>query len=505
MTILKKLKYNIILLILPGIIFLWGCTPEPDVEPDPVITSIPDDTDTQIRDFVWNAMNSWYLYQAEQDNLDDAMDDNIHDYVQFLQSFDSPEALFDALIYQPNIKDRFSFIVDDYELLQNELQGISEDFGFDYQLVRLSNNSNELIGYVRYVLPDTPAEEAGLKRGDLFGKVDGNQLTLSNYQRLLFSSRSYNLGLVEFNGSGFVDEKSVSLTAEVIHENPVFKTEVIENPGGVKVGYLVLNGFNHLYHSELNAAFGKLKNAGVDELVLDLRYNPGGAVITAAMLASMIYTTDTDKNFIVFGHNAKHRGQNQYLNFFSEVYIFDENYEITGVEPLNSLELDRLFVLTSRSTASASEAIINGLNPYMDVVVIGEQTVGKNVGSRTLYDAPASDFTSKAQANPKHKYALQPLTTKIVNSVGFGEFESGFTPDIKVSELDYLLELKPLGNENEILLETALNYLAPTRSQMIQPPGFPEIIVEPGPERRSKNPSYRSLVLDLVDDISAGK
>src|SRR5690554_6453478 len=264
MTILKKLKYNIILLILPGIIFLGGCTPEPDVEPDPVITSIPDDTDTQIRDFIWKAMNSWYLYQAEQDNLDDAMDDNIHDYVQFLQSFDSPEALFDALIYQPNIKDRFSFIVDDYELLENQLQGISEDFGFDYQLVRFSTNSNELIGYIRYVLPDSPAEEAGLARGDFFDKVDGNQLTTSNYQRLLFQSRSFKLGLIKFNGSQFVDDQSVELTAEVIYENPVFATEIIQNPGGVKVGYLMLNGFNHLYHSELNAAFGEFVQAGVD-------------------------------------------------------------------------------------------------------------------------------------------------------------------------------------------------------------------------------------------------
>ena len=120
MHILKKLKYNIILLILVGLFSITACTREP-IE-DPTITTLPDDTETQIRDFVWKAMNSWYLYQAEQDRLHDTRDDNVQNYVQFLQGYNSPEALFDGLIYQPNIKDRFSFIVDDYEALENQLQ-----------------------------------------------------------------------------------------------------------------------------------------------------------------------------------------------------------------------------------------------------------------------------------------------------------------------------------------------------------------------------------------------
>lgn len=499
MHILKNLKYNIILLIIAGLLTSTSCTREP-VE-DPIITTLPGDTETQIRDFVWKAMNSWYLYQNEQDLLHDTRDDNIQDYVNFLQGYNTPEALFDALLYQPNIKDRFSFIVDDYEALGNQLQGISEDFGFDYQLIRLSGSSNDIIGFVRYVLPGTPAARAGLQRGDLFGKVDGKQLTLTNYQQLLFNNRSYQLGLINFNGQQFIDEKSVSLTAEIIHENPVYKSEIIEHTGGMKVGYLVLNGFNHLYHAELNAAFGKFKNAGVQELVLDLRYNPGGTVITAAMLGSMIYSPDTGKNFIAFDYNDKHSEENQYLNFFDVVYLFNDDFEVTGVEALNSLELDRVFILTSRGTASASEAIINGLNPYMNVVVIGEQTVGKNVGSRTLYDAPASDFTNKSMANPKHKYAIQPLTTKIINSVGFGEFEDGFTPEIEISELDYLLDIKPLGNKEEILLSTALNYLSPTRTAPMYTPSFPTQTIIAGPEKKSQNPFYRSLNMDFLDQV----
>lgn len=501
MHILQKMKYNIILLIIPVQILLFGCSQEPDIEPNPTITQMPDDIDTQIRDFVWEGMNSWYLYQTEKVNLADTQDDNINDYVNFLRSYSTPEALFDGLLYQPSIKDRFSFIADDYEELQNQLQGISEDFGFDYRLVRFSSTGNDLIGYIRYVLPDTPADRAGLKRGDLFGKIDGKQLTIGNYQDLLFNATSYEIGLVRFDGNQFVSDKSVALEAETIHENPVFKSKIIEASAGVKVGYLVLNGFNHVYHHELNQVFGEFLIEGVDELVLDLRYNPGGTVITAATLASMIYTKDKEKNFVTFDYNDKHNELDQPLDFMDQVYLFNGDFEITGTEPMNTLGMERIFVLTSTGTASASEAVINGLDPYMDVVVIGQQTVGKNVGSRTIYDSPESDYSDKTTANPSHKYALQPLTTKIINSIGFGDYEAGFTPDIELSELDYLVDLQPLGDVEEPLLNAALNYISPTRSGARIPANFDGQSVFPGPERKSQNPYYRSLILDLVDKI----
>src|SRR5690606_5132860 len=115
MTVLKHMKYNKILWIIPLFVLNFGCTREPIDEPDTDLTEIPDDPDTQIRDFIWEAMNSWYLYQADQPGLADTQDDVISEYVGFLQGFDSPESFFDGLLYQPNVKDRFSFIMDDYE------------------------------------------------------------------------------------------------------------------------------------------------------------------------------------------------------------------------------------------------------------------------------------------------------------------------------------------------------------------------------------------------------
>lgn len=492
----QKIKFPFIFSLF--ILGFLSCSKDEVKEPD--ATEIPDDVETQIKDFVWKSMNSWYLYEADVPALADERDKDIPAYVDFLESYSSPEALFDDLIYQKDVKDRFSFIVDDYDELENMLQGISESFGYDFQLVRISANNDNLLGYVRYVLPDSPAEKAGIKRGDLFNKINDQQLTVQNYQKLLFNQKSYTLGLVTFKNNQFVADKNVEMDAVIIHENPVFLAQTMEIPGGKKAGYLVYNEFNYLYHQDLNDVFSQFKNLGIDEMILDLRYNPGGSVLTAALLASMLYSTDTEKRFIKYQFNEKHQEESTAMEFFNQVPILDSDYKITDIEPLHSLELSRLYVLTSSGTASASEAIINGLKPYLDVVIIGDRTVGKNVGSRTLYDSPESDFTEKSKANPAHKYALQPLTTKIVNADGFGEYENGFAPDIEIQELDYILDLKPLGDPEEPLLHAALEMMSPVRSyDLILPARDEGFDFHPGPERKSQNRSYQILDLKMPE------
>lgn len=493
LTSLNRAKFIFLSLFL---FILAACSKDEIKEPD--ITEIPGDTETQIKDFVWRAMHSWYLYEAEVPELGDQRKNDRAAYIKYLESFSGPEALFEDLLYKEGTKDRFSFIVDDYDELEKMLQGISESFGYDFQLVRTSASSNDLLGYVRYVLPDSPAEKAGIKRGDLFNKVNDQQLTVQNYQNLLFNQKSYKLGLVTFQNNQFTADRNVEMDAIIIHENPVFLAQIMELPGGKKAGYLVYNEFNYLYHQQLNDVFSEFKNQNVDEMILDLRYNPGGSVLTAALLASMLYTTDTEKRFIKYQFNENHPDESTVMEFFDQVPVLDSDYKITDIQTLQSLELSRLYVLTSSGTASASEAIINGLNPYLDVVIIGDRTVGKNVGSRTLYDAPETDFTEKSKANPNHKYALQPLTTKIVNAEGFGDFEEGFAPDIEIIEIDYLLDLKPLGDPEEPLLHAALQMMSPVRSgDMILSPRGAGFRFHPGPERKSKNRSYQILDLNM--------
>lgn len=484
----------ILLFVVP--VFWTGCSDSEVDEPD--VTELPDDPETQVKDFIWKAMNSWYLYDEEVGDLEDGVNKKVSGYAKFLASFSSPEALFDHLLYKKDNKDRFSFMADDYRDLENMLQGISESFGYDFQLLLLSENSDEIIGYVRYVLPGSPADDAGIQRGDLFDRINGKKLTTRNYQELLFNQKSYELGLVTLSEEGFEAGEEVAMEAVILHENPILVSEILEAAGGRNVGYLMLNGFNHTYHKELNEVFGNFESAGVKDLVLDLRYNPGGSILTAAILASMIYSKDPEKLFVKYDYNDKHQDMVQPLEFMDQVILLNGDFEITGVEPLHSLELPRVYVLTTSGTASASEAIINGLRPYMDVIVIGERTVGKNVGSRTLYDDPASDFTDKSKANPVHKYALQPLVTKIVNSDDFGEYEDGFAPDVKISELDYVGDLKPLGDPEEPLLHAALEMISPTRSGgLVMPANTGEYRFLPGPERKSQNPFYRTMDVTL--------
>jgi C-terminal processing protease CtpA/Prc len=111
-----------------------------------------------------------------------------------------------------------------------------------------------------------------------------------------------------------------------------------------------------------------------------------------------------------------------------------------------------VYILTTKSSASASELVINGLKPYINVVQIGDLTTGKNVGSVTLYDSP--NF-SKTNSSSKHRYAMQPIVLKIVNKVGFGDYINGLEPTIELKE-DFG-NLGVLGDSDEPLLNAAIN------------------------------------------------
>lgn len=93
MSFIKYFKYSVIFVLLPFILLFTGCTKEPVIEPVPELTSVPDDMDSQIKDFIWEAMNSWYLYQAEEPDLRDSRDDDINGYLSFLRSYPTPECI----------------------------------------------------------------------------------------------------------------------------------------------------------------------------------------------------------------------------------------------------------------------------------------------------------------------------------------------------------------------------------------------------------------------------
>ena len=146
--------------------------------------------------------------------------------------------------------------------------------------------------------------------------------------------------------------------------------------------------------------------------------------------------------------------------------VVDAEYESVSTRTLNELNIERIYILVSNRSASASELLIAGLLPYMEVRIIGDQTVGKNEGSRTLYDSPQSDFTEKDDnLNPNHTYALQPIISKLANSLDFSDYSTGFLPDIEAKETDYLEFMRPLGADDELLLSIAIDEITKNPKQ----------------------------------------
>ncbi len=409
----------------------------------------------EIQNFIWKGLNLYYLWQADVPNLADDRFANQTQLNAFLSGYPVPEKLFDALRVDKTI-DRFSWIVDDYLVLEGQLQGSTNNNGVDFGLSYKSSGSTEIIGWVRYIIPNSNASTKDIHRGDVFYGVDGTQLTVSNYQALLFGSNNdYTLNLADINSGAFTPNgKNITLTKTVLDENPILVNTVI-NSGSHKIGYLMYNGFYSNYDTQLNDAFGTLKSQGITDLVLDLRYNGGGSIQTSARLASMITGQFTGQVFAKQQWNAKIESYFDSNDPESLKNLFTDKI---GTTPINSLNMTKVYILTSKGTASASELVINGLIPYVTVVQIGDITVGKNVGSVTLYDSP--DF-GKTNRNPNHRYAMQPLVLKIVNGAGFGDYQSGLTPTFSLAE--NLSSLGVLGNSAEPLLNLAIGKINGTR------------------------------------------
>ncbi len=395
-----------------------------------------------IQNFIYKGLNFFYLYKADTPELADdafATEDELN---TFLNTFNSPESLFS---FFKSSQDSFSLLVDNFIELENALNGITLNHGMEFGLVFYPDGSGNIFGYARYILPGTDAEAKGLKRGNIFHTIDGQQVTENNFSELL-APDSYTIGLATFDGINIIPTgESVELTKTEYTENPLFisKTFAIN---GQKIGYLMYNAFTNKFDPQLNAVFSQFKANGITDIILDLRYNGGGSVETAIDLSSMITGQFNGQLFVSEQWNEDRQSE------YAEDKLF--NNTINTGEAINSLNLSRVYVVTTGRTASASELVINGLDPYITVIQVGETTKGKFQASFLLYDAPAPTF-SRSQANPGHTYAMLPLVFKTVNSVGFTDFVDGLDPEIPLEE-DFA-NLGVLGDVNEPLLDAALN------------------------------------------------
>ncbi|MDA9126271.1 S41 family peptidase [Flavobacteriaceae bacterium] len=403
---------------------------------------------TEVKNFVWKALNFAYLYKDDSPNLANDRFATNSDYQSFLNDYESPESLFESLIYDQENVDRFSWITNDYIALEQQFSGVSKTSGAEFNFYYTPGSTSDVYGIVRLIQPNSNASTTTLTRGQVFNKIDGIALTEDNLRSLL-NSETYTLHLATYNTNGtdtpeddsVIDgTETIALTKTIYSENPIFKTEVITS-NNEKVGYIMYNGFVSDYDAQLNAAFGEFQAQNIQSLILDLRYNPGGSVNSAAALGSMI-TGLSSGVFAKLQYNSDLQNNNTDYNFRST---------LSEGNSINSVGLDKVYVIATGSSASASEMIINSLKSYIDVVQIGTETVGKSQASITLYDSP--NFQRQG-ANPGHLYALQPLVAITVNKDNQVVPSSGLIPTIEVKE--NVSNYGVLGDVNEPLLAAAL-------------------------------------------------
>lgn len=391
---------------------------------------------TQTDRWIDDTMRVWYLWADKIPHTDKL------NYFQppftFFASLKSPEDKFSVI-------DSLTSTAATRSIPQTEY---SYGFQFTVNRVEVEEVENAVFAQILYVADGSPASEIGLKRGDWLMQMDGAFITEQNYKQL-YGGEAMELTIGRYdaeNNAIVATDKRQIASARPISDNPVHYKNVY-TLGDKQVGYLVYNHFSRgitdnstEYDNDLRSAFQYFAAQQVNEFILDLRYNNGGFISCAKLLCTLLAPSDAlGKELGYLEFNSRTQPQTSTLTLSTDLIGDGAN-----------LNLKRLYVLTSSQTASASEMVINCLKPYMDVVIIGATTVGKNVGSRTF-------------SNPELMITMSPIVCKLYNSEEKSDYESGFAPtapEYQVSETSDMARFLPFGDPDEALLSTALGVIS---------------------------------------------
>ena len=301
---------------------------------------------------------------------------------------------------------------------------------------------------VLYVLPDSPAEKAGIERGDWISAINQDRITSDNYKQLIQGgaiSLQRSQVIQTENGLGWKVRDNVNVSTSISMEiNPFYLHQMYE-VNGKKIAYLVYNEFStgpnnegteSVYDEQMKQIFAQFKAQSPDAFILDLRYNNGGYLQCAQALGSLLAPASAmGKDFVNLTFNEKANPQ-------TVRYPFSMDYANAN------LNLSKVYILTGNQTASASEAVINGLIPYMgaeNVILIGNKTEGKNVAMSSY-------------KNEAHGITLYPVIAFVSNSNNEGDYSEGFNPHYSLNE-NTLTQWYPLGNPEEYLLKNTLSLI----------------------------------------------
>lgn len=372
---------------------------------------------------VYLEQNKWIYTQMNHDYLwrEDMPDSLGCNYDQ------NPKDFFQSLLSK---KDRFSYLTTNDSYSQ-EIYGIH----FAYQKYRDSHGTEAL--QILYSKSEV-AKKSGIKRGD-FIQVVHSDSNYTYYKKIFLDN-----GCFKKNE----DTSEIKLSLSNNNDSSNILCDSVYNIEGKQIGYLCYLRFEDT--PELFNVLFKLKRENIEELILDLRYNPGGYVNTCKYLCNCLVPKSAynsifqqcSYNDILSNYYLYKTGNERTFTLFNEPYPEGIDTLEPNVVPI---DIKRIFVLTSSYTASASEATIICLRPYINVLVIGEKTVGKGVGSWNIRDR-------------RFKYSIQPITMRYYNANDETTPDEGITPDYYVAE-GFETSKKEIGDINEPLLNTAINVI----------------------------------------------
>ncbi len=339
-------------------------------------------------------------------------------------------------------EDRFSSILNKNDA-STYPKTVRSLYGFDYSVLQ---QNGKTFAIIKLVLKNSPAQNVGLLRGKTITKINGTEINSGNMNQvesmIINSSSPMKLMVGSWENGNITNENEITIYQSFTFDQPLVSKIFEQN--GKKIGYLYIYSFMDGMSSSLANKFAEFKAAGISNLILDLRYNYGGQVAVSAALCAMIPSgISGDSPFIIYKGNKN--GGEVKLSFAQQI-----TYD-TGSQNFNSLftrnlGLHKVYVLTTESTASASEIVINNLKPYMEVVQIGTKTMGKDMSGWDIDD----------KRNPvKISWQIHPMIYKLFNSNNEGNYNNGISPAISVDEFQ-TLPVSDLGNPDETLLKKAL-------------------------------------------------
>lgn len=451
----------------------------------------------------------WYIYQYMQVTITTDTTFKIPVYlwytqVPYLNPFSTLYANADSLLniiisYPKNPSDRYSFL-DRTGAVAGQIQGGQEgDLGIDINWAQNKAGDSTFL-YVLYAYKNSSAGTQGVQRGWQITAINGNSNvsydgpgygsgTRANLNRVvdaIYNSASTQVTFKKPGGS----TTTLTLAKTNYPLNPVLFDTIYTTANNKKVGYFVFNSFVSVYDTagnpsetknELDNTFSRFKSAGINDLVVDLRYNGGGSVGTAEYIDSLIAPASAaGKPMYTYSYNDKmtqYEGPSQ-LNLPITV-----NFPATT----GGLNLDHVFFIVDRNTVSASELTLNNLKPYMDVKLIGDTTYGKPVGFFTF---PIDLWDTVSHVQNRHLADLYPISFHTVNASGNGNYYLGIPPDIR--EYDYI-DLN-WGDTTDVRLNEALKYVVNGAFRLSNARMAVPLNSRQGIERITTRPGFKGMI-----------